>query len=145
MCFIFRGEILKNTNNFRIPTGRTPGVYAIINVTKQKCYIGETQDKEYRCRQHLCCLVNGKHSCKAMQKDFDAGDKFKVVYLRETKKYDTFNDERKILESYYYCCLKARGIKLYNSPKLHYADNFFVRVSRTDNNIISLVKNIKGK
>ena len=130
-------------NSFDVPVGRTAGVYAIVNLTKKKCYIGESKDREYRCRYHLSELNNGKHGCKALQEDFDKGDKFKILYLCDTKEYDVLKDERKILESYYYCCLKARGIKMYNCARIKYADNFFLRASRTDKNIIKLIKIIK--
>ena len=78
-----------------------------------------------------------------MQKDFNAGDEFKVIYLCDTKMHDTFNDERKALESYYYCCLKSWGIKMYNSSKIHYADNYFLRAGRLDDTVRELIKFVK--
>ena len=63
------------------------GVYAIVNTTKQKTYIGSSQDIERRFRQHISALKSGHHPCAQMQADYSKGHRFslKVLYCEVVK------------------------------------------------------------
>lgn len=118
-------------NSFTIPEDNTPGVYAIINTSKKICYIGQAKTRRERCKNHLNSLKAGTHQNKLMQSHFDAGDKFIIVYLYDSKE-KLVNDERLMAESYFYCCLNAAGVKMYNTDSIKYLDNFFMRAKRLD-------------
>lgn len=43
-----------------------PGVYALVNHSKQKCYIGQTKNLKDRIACHVNTLDAGKHHCKEL-------------------------------------------------------------------------------
>lgn len=101
-----------------------PGVYALVNHSKKKCYIGQTKNLKDRIACHINTLDTGKHHCKELQKDYSNGDKIEIIVLAETKEY---SDERKCLEDYYIMCLHERDIGLYNDLGQAKSDkNFFI-------------------
>ena len=101
-----------------------PGVYALVNHSKQKCYIGQTKNLKDRIACHVNTLDTGKHHCKELQEDYSKGDKIEIIILAETKEY---SDERKCLEDYYIMCLHERNIDLYNDLGQAKSDkNFFI-------------------
>lgn len=126
-------------NIIKMPENRTAGVYAIINKTAHKCYIGSAQDMRYRASTHLSMLRHGKHHSKEMQEDYNNNHKFEFVVLCETRQEQWYNDDRKCLEDYFISCMKARDIELYNSPNHGlYEKNFFYRASWLDERVIGL-------
>lgn len=82
---------------------RISGVYALVNETKDKYYIGSSINVETRIKTHFSQLRHGKHVCKAMQKDFSDGDTFSSQIL-ETHENPTqsflFNREGQWINKY---------------------------------------------
>lgn len=118
-----------------------PGVYALVNHSKKKCYIGQTKNLKDRIACHVNTLDTGKHHCKELQEDYSNGDKIEIIILAETKEY---SDDRKCLEDYYIMCLHERNIGLYNDLGQAKSDkNFFYRASFLDSNVGNLIKNIR--
>lgn len=129
----------RKNNKIEMPENRTAGVYAIVNKTAHKCYIGNAQDMRYRASTHLSMLRHGKHYSKEMQKDYDNNHKFEFVVLCETDQEQWHYDDRRCLEDYFISCMKANDIKLYNSPNHGiYEKNFFFRASRLDKRVRGL-------
>lgn len=56
------------------------GVYAIVNIPKQKVYIGSSRNIRSRLKNHKTNLCNGKSPIAKMQEDFNNGDKF-IAYV----------------------------------------------------------------
>lgn len=56
------------------------GVYAIVNIVKQKVYIGSSRNIKNRLANHKAKLNNGKSPIVKMQDDFNDGDKF-IAYV----------------------------------------------------------------
>ncbi len=118
-----------------------PGVYAIINRSKHKCYIGQTADLQTRLSTHISRLEAGKHYCEEMQDDYKNNNIFEIIILAITEKY---SDSRKCLEDYYIMCLRKRNIVLYNDlHKANSKENFFYRASYIDEKVRNLVKEIQ--
>lgn len=75
-----------------------PGVYAIVNIDKQRVYIGSTKNILHRLKTHKSQLKHGKSIIKQMQKDYDCGDNFAAyvvtpVRIRE-EGYSKYSDLR---------------------------------------------------
>lgn len=102
-----------------------PGVYAIINKTKRKCYIGQADDLQNRLSVHQSKLKKGNHDIEEMQKDYNNGDIFVSEILSKTRKIKTFigKYERRTIEQYYIRCMIELKIPLYNRDK--YTDKSF--------------------
>lgn len=84
------------------------GVYAIVNISKQKIYIGSSRNIKKRLINHKTKLNHGKNPIVKMQEDFSNGDMFIAyvvtpVKLRE-EKYCMDDDlryfERKAIEEF---------------------------------------------
>ena len=56
------------------------GVYAIVNITKQKTYIGSSRNIKSRLTNHKAKLNNNKCPINKMQYDYNNGDKF-IAYV----------------------------------------------------------------
>lgn len=56
------------------------GVYAIVNFSKQKIYIGSSRNIKERLKKHKAKLNHGKSPIKKMQEDFANGNKF-ITYV----------------------------------------------------------------
>jgi group I intron endonuclease len=63
----------------------TSGIYAITNTKNGKRYVGATCDVNYRWREHQGLLRQDKHSCKALQAEWNSDGaesfRFDVVEL----------------------------------------------------------------
>lgn len=89
------------------------GVYAIVNKTKNRCYIGMSENVFNRINSHLALLKKGKHYNKRMQKDFSSGDKFNFILLEEVGK--GARTELQMKEDFYISIAKrSHKYKLYN-------------------------------
>lgn len=84
------------------------GVYAIVNITKQKTYIGSSRNIKSRLTNHKTKLNNNKCSIIKMQHDYNNGDKF-IAYVvtpvrLRTEKYFEDDDlryfEKKAIEEF---------------------------------------------
>lgn len=56
------------------------GVYIIVNIVKQKVYIGSSRNIKDRLTNHKTKLNNGKSPISKMQEDFNNGDRF-IAYV----------------------------------------------------------------
>lgn len=120
-----------------------PGVYVIINKTKNKCYIGQADDVQNRLSSHQSKLTKGNHEITEMQKDYNNGDVFVSKILVKIEKTKTFVEkyERRTIEQYYIRCMEELKIPLYNRDK-YSNQSFFWYAVRTDKNIMELRKEI---
>lgn len=75
-----------------IPEKNLTCVYCIENVHNGKKYIGSTNEFRSRIQTHYRLLKKGIHNSPIMQRDFDAGDAFVVVMLKEFKRTTYKND-----------------------------------------------------
>lgn len=136
--------ITMKRKSVKIPEENTPGVYAIINDTKKICYIGQSKRRRDRCKAHFNSLSRNDHECEKMQKHYNDGDLFSIMYLKSID--DIWSrDKLLMLESYFYCCLKHKGIELYNTELINYTDNFFIRACREDPDVRKLIDMTKKK
>lgn len=77
------------------------GVYAIVNISKQKIYIGSSKNIKKRLEMHKTSLKHGKHHVARMQEAYNRGDKFIAyvvtrVRIREEKNFE--NDDLRYFE-----------------------------------------------
>lgn len=75
-----------------------PGVYAIVNTSNNKIYIGSSKNIKKRLENHKTKLAHDKNPIKVMQEDYNKGNKFIAyvitpVRLRE-RKYSQDSDLR---------------------------------------------------
>lgn len=77
------------------------GVYAIINTTNNKLYIGASGDLYARFREHKSKLKRGIHHNALLNIDFDNGDTLilQVLEIFQTKS-DIHNIERQYIKKY---------------------------------------------
>lgn len=59
------------------------GIYGIFNATKERWYVGQSQNVSDRLSEHRSRLKRGTHHCKEMQRDYDNGDVFFVFAYRD--------------------------------------------------------------
>ena len=122
----------------------TSGIYAIINKTKNKVYIGKTLNIEYRIQQHKSALERNVHFNKEMQKDFNNKDRFCFIVLEKTNCKNAFSEENNIKEALYILCCQRYGYNLYNSKRDYY-DSFIIRICHTNQHFQKLNKAMQQK
>ena len=130
---------MRRKNNFvTYPETKEAGVYAIVNKTRKKVYIGESQNIRSRAKAHINLLKSGKHYCEELQKDYDNNHKMEIVEVYiVSNSYDC--DTRLCMEDFYIACLQQKGIELYNNPRdKNCKDNFFIYASRLDKNVYNI-------
>jgi hypothetical protein len=83
-----------------------PGIYAIINKSTNKTYIGEASNLADRLSGHVIALTKKKHDCKKLQEDWDSlGQNFfdflildwGLIYIDRTKR---LQKEREYIQKY---------------------------------------------
>jgi len=134
-------EVLKmKQNTIKLPKFPKSGVYAIINITKRKCYIGQADNIQNRASTHISQLKHNKHSIKEMQEDFNNGDKFVFEIIKETPKYKIFVQkyQRRCIEAYYIQCMLELKIKIYNKSYKNADKDFFWYAVRLDKDVEKL-------
>lgn len=103
-----------------------PGVYAILNTTNNKCYVGSTKNVYTRTSLHLSHLFKNKHHSITLQRAYNkyGKDAFKIILLAkcpdekfyleklENKFIQILNSEYNILKSAY------RNYNCKGSPKI---------------------------
>lgn len=97
--------------NFKIPDYKGMGVYAIVNITDFKAYVGSSKNLKRRAASHFSALKNGNHNVHELQKDVEKDLRF--IVLEKCKNIDT--DELHILEYVYMAHFLERRFKLYNT------------------------------
>lgn len=95
------------------------GVYSITNRTNGKVYVGSSTRLLERLKQHERTLIEGKHFCKAMQEDYDAGHHFQFDILESfvTKSTYPYGEFRRV---YNLDDLEKKYIELYDCVKSGY-------------------------
>ena len=105
------------------------GIYIILNVSKNKCYIGESDNIHRRFKSHKLDLKNNKHTNKEMQADFNNGDIF-YYFIVDLLPNDLDRVHMMAAETYYM-------IK-YNSVEHGYNKGY--SIPPTDNRYLKLLK-----
>lgn len=88
------------------------GIYCLTNERSGKKYIGSSKNVAMRVYQHQAALKAGRHENKAMQADYDSGDRFMasvVIKVVCGHKAELFTKEAETIN-----CMKAEGNELYN-------------------------------
>lgn len=131
-------------NNIKLPKSKNAGVYAIINKTKGKCYIGQSENIQNRASSHISKLKHNRHEIEEMQKDFNNGDRFIFKILKEIPCSKIFLSKykRRCAESYYIRCMEELKIKLYNRNYKNAEKDFFWYVTRLDSDVEKIKKEI---
>ena len=102
----------------------TPGIYKLINKHTGKVYVSYSQKMSWGIQHHLFKLRNNRHKNQDLQDDYNNGDRFDVVILREYKGYDKevlMDDTKKFIESensYYQGYNRSKGVN-YNPNYYH--------------------------
>ena len=122
---------------------KNPGIYAIINKTNRKCYIGQAVNLKERTKIHISLLKSGKHHVEDMQKDYDKNHEMEIVSLCEFSPNEKTDIIRKCMEDYFISCMRRREIELYNSENHSMSEsNFFLRASQLDDRVIGLLEKL---
>lgn len=66
------------------------GVYCITNITKNKCYIGQSTQLKTRILTHFTGMKNGTHPIKELSEDYKQGNIFKCEILFKATKCYTY-------------------------------------------------------
>lgn len=66
----------------------TPGVYKLINKRNGKVYVSYSQKLSWGIQTHLYFLRKNQHANHDLQWDYNNGDRFDVVILKEYTEYD---------------------------------------------------------
>ena len=93
---------------------KSDGIYAIICPKTKRVYIGKTKNVRIRLANHNMNLKRKKHSCYALQEDYNKGYRFYAKIL-ETDIGDGIIASGR--EAYYMGCCMINGLKLYNDEK----------------------------
>ena len=69
-----------------------PGTYKITCLKNGKVYVGESQNILHRLGKHTADLVENRHDCEELQKDFNKCEKnaFKFESITVDRKYSNF-------------------------------------------------------
>lgn len=112
----FGGKTVKSSKverRFTITTkDENPCIYAIINNNNFRIYVGESKKPMIRFAQHESTLKAGVHANKELQRDYDNGDSFTFLKLRDYE-----DDEVETIRYYellYMDMCSESGIELYN-------------------------------
>lgn len=62
------------------------GIYKITNLINGKCYIGKSEDIDYRKKKHFKELAEGKHHLSYLQEDDFPNMTCKISYLKRKSK-----------------------------------------------------------
>ena len=103
----------KSEIQFTITTkDKNPCIYAIMNNKNFRIYVGESKKPMFRFAQHKSTLKAGVHANKELQRDYDNGDSFTFLKLRDYEE-----DEIETIRYYellYMDMFSENGIELYN-------------------------------
>ena len=106
-------ESSKVERRFTITTkDENPCIYAILNNKNFRIYVGESKKPMIRFSQHESALKAGIHANKELQRDYDDGDSFTFLKLRDYEE-----DEIETIRYYellYMDMCRENGIELYN-------------------------------
>ena len=80
----------------------TPGIYKLVNKRTGEVFVSYSQRMAGGIQNHLFWLERGRHKNLDLQEDWDNGDRFDVVILKEYMDYDKeviMEDTKKFIES----------------------------------------------
>ena len=100
--------------NIYIEPNLGAGVYALINETNGKRYIGASTDVSNRLTNHLNSLKVGKHIIPDLQRDFANGDKFRYEILYKPPIASKDYVKRIIITMEHEYIMKSSASMLYN-------------------------------
>lgn len=79
-------------------------VYAIMNMSQNKMYIGSSMNYQQRAKTHVSGLKNNSHICKEMQNDFNCSpDSWQIRILEKLTyplKHELMNCESNLIQKY---------------------------------------------
>ena len=90
-----------------------PGIYAIVNHTNGRIYIGRSNRVSSRISNHRHYLRKSQHACHELQADWDAGDNITF----EVQEYCSV-EELASAEQSWLNKLRAAGVNLYNKNRV---------------------------
>ena len=100
--------------NIYIEQNLGAGVYALINETNGKRYIGASTNITNRLKNHFCMLQAGKHIIPDLQSDFNSGHRFKYEILYAVPKASKDYVKRIIITMEHEFIMKTDSQMLYN-------------------------------
>ena len=113
----FGGKTVKSSKverRFTITTkDENPCIYAIINNNNFRIYVGESKKPMIRFAQHESTLKAGTHANKELQRDYNKGNSFTFLKLRDYEEDET--ESMRYYELLYMNMCRENGIELYNS------------------------------
>lgn len=92
------------------------GVYVIVNVNNQKCYVGSSKNIRNRISQHMSQLRNGKSPIKEMQGDYNNGDCF--IFHVVLKYHEIYEEKHKNKNEL--LALEGKAIRRYDAVEKGY-------------------------
>lgn len=104
---------------FDIPVYCGSGVYAIVNRSKMKAYIGKSGNIKYRAIAHQKKIREGKHEIEELSNDNNDDLAFIVLH----KIYDKNEELLSMLEELYMFTFSKNGFYLYNKNGAGYYKN----------------------
>lgn len=106
-------ESSKVERRFTITTkDENPCIYAILNNKNFRIYVGESKKPMIRFSQHESALKAGIHANKELQRDYDDGDSFTFLKLRDYEEGEI--ETIRYYELLYMDMCRESGIALYN-------------------------------
>lgn len=101
---------------FDIPVYCGSGVYAIVNRSKMKAYIGKSGNIKYRAIAHQKKIREGKHEIEELSND--RNDELAFIVLHKT--FDKNEELLLLLEELYMLTFSENGFYLYNKNGVGY-------------------------
>lgn len=102
---------MADLEKFYVPFYDKSGIYAVLNKTKMKAYVGQSTNIKRRAEQHKNKIANAKHDIKEINQD--CNDEFSFLVLH--KFYDDVQKQKlDLYEKLYMLTLVRAGFELYN-------------------------------
>ena len=106
------GYIMANLEKFIVPFYDKSGIYAIINKTKVKAYIGQSTNIKRRAEQHKTKIASRNHDIKEINED--CNDEFSFLVLHKFYNESISKEKLDLYEKLYMLTLARAGFDLYN-------------------------------
>ena len=90
-----------------------PGIYAIVNKTNNRVYIGRSNNVSSRVSNHKHYLRKSEHNCSELQTDWNNGDEITFEVVEYCPSYKIAEREQ-----YWLNKLNGEGANLYNKNKV---------------------------
>lgn len=106
---------------FDIPSYCQSGIYAIVNRTKMKAYIGQSDNIKYRAISPEQGIRKRNHPIKEMSEDCE--DEFGFIILHKT--FERSKDFMSLLEKLYMLTFVYSGFCLYNRNEVGFSKSSY--------------------